>query len=218
MRTKWKYVAILLLLPGCASLRTRPSDFVPLADVDPSIAQDMRYFGEHNFLGRPVIGYEAPRCLLAREAAEALKAVQDDLRSYGLSLKVYDCYRPQRAVDDFVAWARDVRDTKMKKEFYPAVDKSVLFNEGYIAMKSGHSRGATIDLTIDALNMGTSFDFFDPLSHTANPAVAPEARKNRLLLKAVMEKHGFRNLPEEWWHYTLVKEPHPNTFFNFEIR
>lgn len=229
-------------------LTVMPSDFVALADVDPSIVQEIRYFSTHNFVGRRVKGYRTSKCILTRRAAEALKAVQSELKDYALTLKVYDCYRPQSAVNDFVAWAKDAHDTKMKAEFYPRVDKAKLFMDGYIAGKSGHSRGSTMDLTLvalpvrpepafneeqkliacyepasqrfedNSLDMGTGYDCFDPLAHTANPAVDPMYRRQRLLLKAIMEKHGFKNLPEEWWHYTLVDEPYPSTYFNFEIK
>ena len=133
---------------GQAAETKRPADFVSLQQVDPSIVLEIRYFGHHNFLGRPVRGYRAASCWLTKEAAAAVESVQTELKRSGLSLKVYDCYRPQRAVDDFVLWARDLRDTKMKGEFYPRVDKADLFRDGYIAAKSGHSRGSTIDLTI----------------------------------------------------------------------
>jgi D-alanyl-D-alanine dipeptidase len=205
--------AIIAALSGCA---TKP----PLIDVHavaPTVVEDMRYFGSHNFIGRPIHGYKAAKCLLSEKAAFALAKVQNELAFFGMSLKVYDCYRPQRAVDDFVAWAADLGDTKMKAEFYPQVDKSMLFKEGYIAAKSGHSRGSTVDLTIEGLDMGTPFDLFDPLSHTVNPALTPVQRRNRLLLRATMEKHGFKNLDEEWWHFTLVNEPFSDRYFDLEI-
>lgn len=222
--------------------------FVSIADVDSTIVVEPRYYGSNNFLGRPVAGYDAPKCLLTREAATALAAVQAELRPFGLGLKTWDCYRPQRAVDDFVAWARDTADTRMKEAFYPGVEKRDLFAEGYIAERSGHSRGSTVDLTLvplppappasldappflasctlpvgqrahdDGLDMGTGYDCFDPLSHTANPAVGPVAARNRLLLKAVMEKHGFRNYTLEWWHFTLRDEPFPDTYFDDPVR
>lgn len=242
----------LLVFAGCATAAPAPvppsaPDLVPLSQVDATILQDIRYASAHNFLGRPVKGYLAPKCLLTQEAAKALAAVQSDVAAYGLSLKVYDCYRPQRAVDDFVAWAKDLGDVKMRREFYPTVEKTALFKDGYIAEKSGHSRGSTMDLTLVAvpavkegaytegqklrdcrlpgkrrfrdssLDMGTGYDCFDPLAHTANPAVSAEQKRDRLLLKSVMEKHGFRNLPEEWWHFTLVNEPYPDRYFDLPI-
>lgn len=222
--------------------------FVSIADIDPSIIVEARYFGSHNFLGRPVDGYDAPKCLLTDAAAAALAAVQAELRPFRLGLKTYDCYRPQRAVDDFVAWARDTADTAMKAEFYPAVDKRDLFTQGYIAERSGHSRGSTVDLTIielppraqpeyrpgqqladcrlpagkrfndNSLDMGTGYDCFDPRSHTANPDIAPDVARNRVLLTAVMRLHGFRNYEKEWWHFTLHDEPFPDTYFDRPVR
>lgn len=213
---------LAILLAGAAAAG-EPDPFVDLKSVVPSIRLDMRYSGSQNFLGRPVRGYKAARCLLTRPAAAALADAQKELRDHGLALKLFDCFRPQRAVDDFVAWARDLKDVKMKKRFYPRVDKTRLFADGYIAEKSGHSRGSTADLTLveaatgAELDMGTAYDYFDPLAHTANPAVPPPARRNRLLLRLVMEKHGFKNLPDEWWHYTLVNEPYPDRWFDRDL-
>ncbi|MCC3775726.1 M15 family metallopeptidase [Streptomyces sp. UNOB3_S3] len=225
-----------------------PPGFVALADVDPTIVQEMRYFTPHNFTGHRVDGYERPRCLLTRPAAEALRRAQRVLLRQGLSLKVYDCFRPQRAVNDFVAWAKDLGDERMKAEFYPRVAKSRLFEDGYIAAKSGHSRGSTMDLTIvrrpawptrpyvpgeplvpcfaprwqrfpdNSVDMGTGFDCFDTLAHTLDPRIQGRQRANRLLLKSAMEGAGFVNLPEEWWHYTLRGEPYPDTYFDFPVR
>ena len=212
----------------------RPALFVRVSDVSSTILQDMRYYGERNFVGRPVEGYEAPQCWLTRPAAEALAAVQADLQPFGLTLMVFDCYRPQRAVDHFVRWARDIRDTETKKAYYPNVPKGALFGEGYIASRSGHSRGSTVDLTLVPvgapghlgaggcdellpLGMGTGYDCFSPRSSTADTAVTAQARANRLLLKTMMERHGFRNYPKEWWHYTLRGEPFPETYFDFPV-
>ncbi|MEV4436506.1 M15 family metallopeptidase [Streptomyces sp. NPDC049555] len=225
-----------------------PRGFVALASVDPTILQEMRYITPHNFTGHRVAGYERPRCLLTRPAAEGLHRVQRALLRRGYSLKVYDCYRPQRAVDDFVAWAKDLGDVRMKEEFYPRVDKSRLFDDGYIAAKSGHSRGSTMDLTVvrlpawptrpyvpgeplvncyapkaarfpdNSVDMGTGFDCFDTLAHTLDPRVTGVQRANRLLLKTAMERAGFVNLPEEWWHFTLRGEPYPQTYFDFPVR
>lgn len=226
----------------------RRERFVALDEVAPSIIHEIRYYGNHNFIGRRIKGYRAPKCLLTKESAQALAKVQQDLQTFSFSLKVYDCYRPQRAVSDFVAWAKDLADTKMKKEFYPNVEKKNLFEEGYIADRSGHSRGSTMDLTIvrlpappqdhyrkgmrlisclapygkrfkdNSLDMGTGYDCFDPASHTANPKRSARERANRLLLKALMEKHGFQNFEKEWWHYTLKNEPFPDRYFDFEVK
>jgi D-alanyl-D-alanine dipeptidase len=224
-----------------------PPGFVDVRHVIPSAALDIRYFGQHNFLGTKVDGYNAPKCILTRKAAEALRRVQEDLRPFDLSLKIYDCYRPQRAVDHFCRWAKDTADTRMKKEFYPTVEKENLFRDGYIAKKSGHSRGSTVDLTVVALplkqqetfvpgqqlsecylpvsgrfgdnsiDMGSGFDCFHELSHPENRLVGTQQRINRLMLKALMEKHGFAYHDKEWWHFTLKGEPFPDTYFDFSI-
>jgi D-alanyl-D-alanine dipeptidase len=183
----------------------------------------MRYAGSHNFVGRPIDGYEAPRCLLAQPAAAALAQVARQLQSRGLVIKVFDCYRPARAVANFIRWAHDLGDTVGKAEFYPDVDKRTLFRDGYIASRSGHSRGSTIDLTLAQadgreLDMGTSFDFFSPRSWTADPSISPEQHANRVLLATAMRRGGFRGYDKEWWHFTLRDEPFPDTFFDFPVK
>ncbi|MET9606873.1 M15 family metallopeptidase [Streptomyces sp. NPDC006512] len=213
------------VVPGTAGAHgaERLPGFVALRDVDPSIVEDIRYAGPRNFTGAVVDGYEEPVCLLARPAAEALRRAQRELLRSGRALKVYDCYRPQRAVDRFVRWAGDPADQSTKAEYYPEVDKARLIPEGYIAAKSGHSRGSTVDVTVVALpgrrelDMGTAFDFFGSLSHTDDPRVAGEARENRRLLKRVLGAQGFVNLPEEWWHFTLRPEAFPDTFFDVPV-
>jgi len=225
----------------------RPADIVDVRSVIPDLALDMRYRTPHNFVGRPIAGYRASKCLLTKRAAQALKAVQEELRKQDLGLKVYDCYRPQRAVDDFVRWGRHLGDKKMKAEFYPHVAKRHLFRDGYIASRSTHSRGSTLDLAIvplpvppqpaydpskplqscenpkaarfpdNSIDMGTGFDCFSPRSHTAYSGIGLEQKKNRGLLKSIMSRHGFRNLATEWWHYTLRDEPYPHTYFNFPV-
>ncbi|MFG3499050.1 M15 family metallopeptidase [Streptomyces sp. NPDC047928] len=224
-----------------------PEEFVALRSVDPTILQEMRYTTAHNFLGEPVDGYRQPVCLLTRPAARALHRAQVRLLRQGYSLKVYDCYRPQRAVDHFVRWAKDLQDQRMKAEFYPRVDKSRLFDDGYIAEKSGHSRGSTVDLTLvrlprapvrapvpgeplvecfapreerfpdDSVDMGTGFDCFDTLSHTEDPRIQGVRRANRQLLKGALAAQGFVNLPEEWWHFTYRPEVFPDTYFDFPV-
>ncbi|MGW6738511.1 M15 family metallopeptidase [Streptomyces sp. NPDC055013] len=224
-----------------------PKDFVALRTVDPTIVQEMRYSTRHNFVGERIDGYRQPLCILTRPAAEALHKAQRRLLRQGYTLKVYDCYRPQRAVDHFVRWAEDLDDEAMKDEFYPNVDKTRLFADGYIAEKSGHSRGSTMDLTIvrlpakptrpyvpgeplvpcyapkagrfpdNSVDMGTGFDCFDTLSHTLDPRIQGEQRANRLLLKHTLEALGFVNLAEEWWHYTFKPEPFPDTYFAFPV-
>lgn len=191
--------------------------FTNVNQAIPSIAFEMRYAGSNNFIGQPVDGYGAPVCYLTNEAASALQKVQQSLQNEGLGLVVFDCYRPQRAVDHFVRWAKDLNDTKMKKPYYPNVAKKELFKEGYIAAKSGHSRGSTVDLGIVGFDMGTPFDFFDPRSHTNRDTVTPQQHQNRMKLKEIMEANGFQNYAEEWWHYTLKEEPFKESYFDFPI-
>jgi zinc D-Ala-D-Ala dipeptidase len=230
-----------------ASAAIAPPEFVALQDVDPTIMHDIRYTTSHNFVGRRVNSYLEPLCILTRPAAEALARAQDMLRPQGYSLKVYDCYRPQTAVDDFVRWAKRLHDDRMKAEFYPDVDKSRLFADGYIAERSGHSRGSTMDLTLvrlpardqptwrpstgvvscfapyeerfpdNGINMGTGYDCFDTRSHTLDPRIQGQERANRLLLKSTLESVGFVNYELEWWHYTYQPEPFPDTYFDFPI-
>jgi zinc D-Ala-D-Ala dipeptidase len=223
-----------------------PNGFLEIREIIPDIVLDLRYQTTHNFLGVKVDGYIAEKCYITKAAADSLSKVQAELRKFNLTLKVYDAYRPQRAVNHFVRWANNLGDTLTKKEFYPSVNKSRLFLDGYIAEKSGHSRGSTIDLTIvpipfseqpeydvnnqcecykpieerfkdNSIDMGTGFDCFSVLSHTENPDISSQQRVNRLLLVSLMEKYGFKNLPEEWWHFTLRNEPFPKTYFDFEI-
>jgi D-alanyl-D-alanine dipeptidase len=224
-----------------------PPVFVALDDVDPTILHDIRYTTRHNFVGQPIRGYRDPLCVLTRPAAEALAEAQAVLRPRGFSLKVYDCYRPQRAVDHFVRWAKRLQDERMKREFYPRVDKSDLFADGYIAEQSGHSRGSTVDLTLvrlpaepqprwrprmglvpcfapraerfpdNSVNMGTGYDCFDTRSHTLDPRTKGRAWANRMLLKHTLEDAGFTNYPNEWWHYTLDDEPFAERYFDFPV-
>jgi len=205
-----------------AAAQQRPPAFVDAATIVPSLIVEMRYATAHNFVGRPIDGYEAPRCLLTRAAADALAAVARDLAPRGLLVKVFDCYRPTRAVADFVRWARDLKDQKMKAEFYPDVDKRTLF-AGYIAARSGHSRGSTMDLTLaradgTELDMGTHFDFLSPQSWTAAASVGALAHANRMLLANAMSRRGFRGYFREWWHFTLRAEPFPATYFDFPVK
>ena len=224
-----------------------PDAFVDIQKVIPEVILDIRYYSPHNFVGERVDGYLAPKCFLTKDATQALSNVRKDLAPYSLSLKIYDCYRPQRAVDHFVRWAKEAENTKTMREFYPTIDKRNLFKDGYIDSKSGHSRGSTLDLTIvpfpapaqeqyspgkefhacylpaekrfsdNSIDMGTGFDCFHELSNTANVNIGRQQKINRLLLKSLMEKHGFRNYDKEWWHFTLKNEPYPDTYFDFVI-
>lgn len=218
----------LFALSACsiapAASQRPPNVFVDAGSITPELIVDMRYFGEENFIGRRIEGYEANICLLTKEAAAGLARVQAKLAPFGLGLKVFDCYRPQRAVADFVAWAKDLSDEKRKALHYPNVDKSQLFELGYIAEKSGHSRGSTVDLTLVDLtsraeiDMGSGYDLFDTKSWPSDPSVRSQARANRLALQAAMTGEGFRPLKEEWWHFTLNNEPYPETYFDFVVR
>jgi zinc D-Ala-D-Ala dipeptidase len=215
--------ALVISLNATATAQQRPASFVDAATPVPGLIAEMRYAGSHNFVGRPIDGYEAPRCLLTQQAANALADVARDLAARGLVIKAFDCYRPERAVMNFVRWARDINDTAGKAEFYPNVDKRTLFRDGYIASHSGHSRGSTIDMTLATsdgreLDMGTPFDFFSPRSWTDSPSVTAEQHANRMLLAAAMRRHGFRGYDREWWHFTLRGEPYPDTFFDFPVR
>ena len=200
-----------------------PNGFIQLSEIINDVNIDLRYCTKDNFLGRPVAGYLSPICILSLPAAKALSKVQLDLKKDGLKLKIFDAYRPQRAVDDFVLWAKNLSDTSMKKKYFPKVSKSLLFKQGYIASKSSHTRGSTVDLTlIDSagkeLDMGTPWDFFSPKSWPSNLAISKQAQQNRFLLKDVMERHGFITYKYEWWHFTLKNEPFPETYFDFPIQ
>ncbi len=206
---------------------TLPEGFVYVEDVIPNVKVELKYYSSHNFIGRPIKGYLKPRCILTGKAAEALKEVEQDLNAFGLGLKIFDGYRPQRAVDHFVEWAKALDDTKMKEEFYPNVKKGNLFKEDYIAARSSHSRGSTVDLTIVSINgasrgveldMGSAFDFFGPESWPNSLRVSPNARAHRMLLQLLMKKRGFKPYSKEWWHFTLKDEPFPNTYFNFPVQ
>jgi len=203
-----------------------PPGFVDARTIVPRLEVDLKYLTGDNFTGRPVEGYRAPRCILTREAAAALRSVQEELLPYGFGLKVFDAYRPQRAVDHFRRWSTDLADQGAKQQFYPRVAKGDLFRQGYLAEKSGHSRGSTVDLTLVVLageepgaefDMGSPFDFFGDESATDYAALAPAQRAHRLLLRTVMQRHGFRPYAKEWWHFTLEKEPFPDTYFDFAV-
>ena len=212
-----------LLVPARAQAPL-PSGFVDAADVVEGLVVDMRYFGTDNFVGDRIDGYERPRCLLTAQAARALAAVQRDLAPRGLGLKVLDCYRPTRAVAHFVRWARQVNDVRKKAEYYPDVDKRDLFKLGYIAYRSGHSRGSTVDLTLvrrsdnAELDMGTRYDFSGRQSWLSDRSVSSEAQRNRALFVAAMNRRGFTAYSKEWWHFTLANEPFPDTYFDFPVR
>ena len=216
----------LAFAAGCAHA-SDPNSSAGLIDVRtmiPDLVVEMRYAGGENFVGRAIDGYEAPICLLTRQAGGALVQVQQELSAFGLGLKVFDCYRPARAVADFAQWARDPQDQARKADYYPNVDKSRLFELGYIAERSGHSRGSTLDVTLVNLatkaeiDMGSGYDLFDTRSWPTDQSVSPAQRDNRTKLQSVMTAHDFRPLAEEWWHFTLNAEPHPETYFDFPVK
>ena len=214
------------------------SGFVLLSDFIPSIIQEIRYFSTFNFIGERIDGYEEPIALLTKDAARALKTVANEMNVEGYRLKIFDAYRPTTAVKHFILWGIEDQDVRMKPYFYPNVVKQDLFSKGYIAKKSSHSRGSTVDLTLldmatgKELDMGSQFDWFghesspnyggDPGTLEYNPGpeelITPEQFYNRMILRSVMVKHGFKTLDSEWWHFTLENEPYPDTYFNFPVK
>ncbi len=221
--TKWLIFFYLLgFMAMDVFAEEKPDNFVYVTAIISNIKQDIRYFGSNNFVGRPITGYKKPVCILSSAAAHALLKVQTALNEQNLGLLVYDCYRPQMAVNDFILWSQN-SDERTKSLFYPNIDKKELFKRGYIARRSGHTRGSTVDLTIvdltsnQVLDMGTPFDYLDPLSHPDNRDITPEQFKNRMLLRSLMSKHGFMPIRTEWWHFTLKNEPYKNTYFNFFV-
>ncbi len=249
-RTIIQTIAIAVMaaiLSSCVSTTSNiaPSGFVHLAEAVPDAILEIRYYSTYNFVGDRIDGYEQPTALLTVEAAKALKAVSDDVKKQGYRLKIFDAYRPQKAVTHFMNWAKDTDDIRMKAYFYPNLDKSVLFAQGYIAEKSGHSRGSTVDLTLfdmateKEVDMGGTFDWFGQESHPdwcGNPETGeytgefaddmpPKGGKinavqfrNRMILLKAMMRHGFKPLVEEWWHFTLENEPYPDTYFTHPVK
>src|SRR5580704_3381540 len=237
-------VLIIMTLPALAG-SVLPKGFVYLRDIDPTIVQDIRYAGSHNFVGRPIRGYLAAECILSVSAANALGIVQRMLTEKKLSLIVWDCYRPKRAVEDFLQWSRDPTHSEMKAEFYPRTDKKMLFALGYLATRSAHSRGSTVDLGIvpsdfsmaapskppqplkactspkgerfedGTIDFGTGYDCMDVLANTSNPLAGRIALHNRQTLRTSMKAAGFRSYAREWWHFELVNEPFNRDGFDF---
>ena len=238
-------LALLLSAPALAG--DLPRGFVYLRDIDPTIVQDIRYAGSHNFVGRPIKGYLAAECILSAPAANALALVQKKLAAKKLALIVWDCYRPKRAVADFWQWSRGPAQSDMKGEFYPRTNKAKLFALGYIAIRSSHSRGGTVDLGIvpgdvssaprrdlsqpikactaskgerfedGTIDLGTGYDCLDVLANTSSALVSTAARANRQMLKSAMREAGFRSYFREWWHFELINAPFTDGF-DFEVR
>jgi D-alanyl-D-alanine dipeptidase len=200
-----------------------PSGFVLLADQVPGIIQEIRYYSTYNFIGDRIDGYEEPCALLTKEAARALRSASNEMMVHGYRFKVFDAYRPARAVKHFVLWGIEDQDIRMKPYFYPELQKQELFSKGYIATESSHSRGSTVDLTLldmqtgKELDMGSPFDLFSEVSHPDHRGVTDEQYENRMLLRRVMLRNGFVPIDCEWWHFTLEDEPYPDTYFDFPV-
>jgi len=200
-----------------------PNGFTYLLEIDSTIKKELRYYTSKNFVGIPIDGYKENKVIISIPTAKALKKIQTKLLDSGLSLKIFDAYRPQQAVNHFVRWARVMKDTLMKSLYYPDVKKSNLFKLGFIASKSSHTRGSTVDLSLidiktnKELDMGSSYDFFGATSDVFHKNLSNKQEKNRMLLRNIMIKNGFKPYDNEWWHFTLVDEPFPNTYFNFVV-
>ena len=212
-----------VLISSQISSQTLPKGFSYVSEIDVTIKKELRYGASNNFIGKPIDGYLKDSLIISTPAAKALKEIQTKLMLSGLSLKIFDAYRPQQAVDHFVRWAKVMNDTLMKQLYYPDVQKSELFTLGFIASKSGHTRGSTVDLSIvdvktnKEVDMGSSYDFFGEKSHPFYKKITEAQMKNRMLLRTIMIKNGFIPYDNEWWHFTLKDEPYPTTYFNFLI-
>ena len=225
MKLKITVISFLLLLLSwnTQDKSTLPDGFVYAKDIINDLDVELRYYSTHNFVGDTIEGYRANKLIITKETAEALKKVQHALQQQNLCLKVYDGYRPQRAVNHFIRWAKDLNDTVNKQHYYPDIQKRLLFREGYIATRSGHSRGSTLDLTIidgitnEPLDMGSPYDFFGKESWVNHNDLSKTQKANRALLQEVMLKHNFRNYANEWWHFTLRWEPFPDSYFDFLV-
>lgn len=200
-----------------------PSDFVVLGEYIPGIIQEIRYYSTYNFIGDRINGYEEPCALMTKEAARALRAVSGEVMVQGYRLKVFDAYRPVSAVKHFVLWGIEDQDVRMKPYFYPELQKQELFSKGYIAKRSSHSRGSTVDLTLldmktgKELDMGGPFDLFSEISHPDYRGITEEQYENRMILRHAMCRNGFQPFDYEWWHFTLEDEPYPDTYFDFPV-
>lgn len=221
---KYKLLLVLIIIQNfCFAQSKLPDGFVYVESEIPSIKVELKYFGSDNFIGKPIDGYNKEVAILTTQATKALKYAQEELLQYNLSILIYDAYRPQRAVDNFVIWAKDLNDTINKQFYYPEVNKKDLFKYGYIASHSGHSKGSTLDITLvdsktcQPLDMGTPYDFFGKESWVAHKELTTQQLANRMLLQTIMLKHGFRHYPQEWWHFTLRGAPFQDTHFDFAV-
>ena len=207
-----------------ANLEPLPDGFCLLTDSIPDAVLDIRYCSTNNFVGARIDGYEEPVALVTQKAASALRKASDEFRKEGYRIKIYDAYRPQRAVDHFVRWSKDPTDTAMKSVFYPHIQKTTIFSRGYVARKSRHSRGSTVDMTLvdiktgKEVDMGGIFDYFGSISRPISDQITPAQQQNRLTLRNIMIQNGFQPVQGEWWHFTLRNEPYPNTYFNFPVK
>jgi D-alanyl-D-alanine dipeptidase len=199
------------------------NDFVFVDEVAPGVRWDAKYATWDNFTGKPVDGYLANRIVGTRALSEALGCARDEAECHGLGLLLWDGYRPQRAVDSFIRWSREPEDGRTKPRHYPNIERSEMFELGYVAVKSGHSRGSTVDLTLydlatgELAAMGTDHDLMDAVSHHDAEGIARTEASNRRRLRSIMESCGFESYDCEWWHYSLSDEPYPNTYFDFPI-
>lgn len=218
------FISLALIATGFHQKQTLPDGFVYARSVISDLDVELRYYSTNNFVGDTIDNYKANTLIITKATAEKLKLVQEELQQQNLCLKIYDGYRPQGAVNHFIRWAKDLSDTVNKQQFYPEVSKRDLFKAGYIASRSGHSRGSTLDLTLingntgEPLDMGSPYDFFGKESWVDYEGITEKQKANRQLLQGVMLKHNFRNYPKEWWHFTLRWEPFPETYFDFEVQ
>ena len=221
------FFCLLIIIPHIfaeTSKTTLPKGFVYLDEVLLHAQYDSRYYSNNNFIGKTINGYHSPRIILSKEATDQLLKAEQELLTFGLALLIFDGYRPQEAVDHFVKWAEDLSDTLNKSKYYPDINKSDLFSLNYIATKSSHSRGSTIDVSLfdietqTELDMGSPFDYFGEISHHLSDNITLEQSINRTILSTIMSNFDFLSYPEEWWHYTLIDEPYTDTYFNFYVK
>ncbi len=222
-----KFLMIFLITAVCfvpawaSTISEDKTGFAEISTVIDDVVYDIRYYSSNNFTGNKINGYKAPRAYLTKEALSALSKAAEDLRKQGYRLLIWDAYRPQKAVDNFVKWINDPAD-EGDRTFYPELQKSNLLAGGYIAAKSGHTRGSTVDLTIikkdgSFVDMGGTFDLFSEISHPNYQKLTKEQKRNRHILRTAMIKAGFKGISSEWWHYTLKDEPYKDTYFNFDV-